>query len=448
MSSNPPQFSKPFDKHFGSARITGDPFLWALVNVLAAREKMSLSSWVSAALRVALDALVPQSVKNARSAGQPPVWETAAAEAWETPASWGRFTSRQLMCMLNAVRPEVEALIAERGAKLSPLDALRVPKKRRHRLFDPKALAPISDQDNDKKVWPKRLRRSGHEREILRVTDATIRHVGRLLQTAPHLCEATRFALGALALARRAGNRLSLPPLLLVGPPAAGKTWWAEELARALGVTSELIPMGSVTSSFELAGGSSSWNAARPGRILRAFIGTTRASPVFVLDEVEKISPGNYDPAPVLLHLTETLSAARFRDEFFDTEFDVSRAIFIATANDPSRMDMALRSRFREIEVKAPTREQRLPIIASLWGGIRRDLPQLPLPGKLNDHVMETLVDSFRDARQVRRLIEEGLGRAALRRGPLELVASDVGGPAIRAVCTATSSVSKMRPQP
>lgn len=448
MSSNPQQFAKLIGKHFGSARITGDPILWALVSLLAARKKMSLSTWVNSALRVALDALAPESVKKASLALEPPAWETAAAETWETPESWGRFTSRQLMCMLDAVRPEVEGLISERGAKASPLDELGVPKKRRHRLYDPKALAPISDQDDDKKVWPKRLRRSGHEREILRVTAAMVHRVERLLKTAPNLREATHFVLGALALGRRAGNRLSLPPLLLVGPPAAGKTWWAEELAHALGTRSEVIPMGSVTSSFELSGGSSSWNAARPGRILRAFIDTTSASPVFVLDEIEKCSPGNYDPMPSILYLTEPLTAARFRDEFFDSEFDVSRAIIIATANDPERMDPALRSRFREIGVSPPTREQRTPVIASIWNSIRHGLPELPLPDELSSDVMDALVGAFREARQVRRLIEEGLGRAAMRRGPLELVASDVGGPALRSVRTAKGPAPEMRPRP
>lgn len=281
----------------------------------------------------------------------------------------------------------------------------------------------------DKKAWFKRLADSGHEREIARVTDTMRRRVERLFATAPNLHEATRFVMDQLALAQRDGKRLSLSPLLLVGPPAAGKTWWAEQLAQALGVTSELIPMGSVTSSFELAGNTSSWNAARPGRILRTFIGSTRASPVFVLDEVEKISAGNYDPAPVLLHLIEPLSAARFRDEFFDAEFDVSRSIFIATANDPNRMDPALRSRFREIFVRAPTRDERAPIIASLWQDIRRERQRLDLSKQLEPEVLAILADNFCEARQARRLIEAGLGHAAQRSGPLRLMPCDVGGP-------------------
>ena len=108
-------------------------------------------------------------------------------------------------------------------------------------------------------------------------------HAGTSFQGLVTLREATSLVLGQLALAQRDGKRLSLPPLLLVGPPAAGKTWWAEKLGQALGVSSDMIPMGAVTSSFELSGGSSSWNAARPGRILRTFISTTRASPVLVV---------------------------------------------------------------------------------------------------------------------------------------------------------------------
>ena len=433
MSRFPLSFSRLSDECFPAAKfgaaIRGE--LRALMGVLADRDRRDLSDWLTDLLCNALGSLIPKQETSAAEERARPS-RTILLKDWESPPHQGTAgtpTSHWLCLAAQGMRADIETLLTKRETKLGPLDQRRVHQSRRHRLFHPAAVNDSDIHDPEKKTWFKRLADSGHEREIVRVTNTMIRRVERLLATAPNLCVATRFVLDQLALAQRDGQRLRVPPLLLVGPPAAGKTWWAEELAHALGVTSELIPMGAVTSSFELSGNTSSWNAARPGRILRAFIGTTRASPVFVLDEVEKISAGNYDPAPVLLYLTEPLSAARFRDEFFDAEFDVSRAIIIATANDPGRMDPALRSRFKEIEVKAPTRNERLPIIASLWRDIRHERRQLDLPKQLEPDVLAILADNFREARQARRLIEEGLGHAAHRPGPLRLLPCDVGGP-------------------
>lgn len=432
MSQFPFSFPRMASEFFSAAEfgaaVPGE--LRALIAVLADRDDRSLAAWLGDLLCSALGRLIPEEYAPAGDRLRP--LSAMTLKDWKRPPEQGE-PGTVHMSVLHSVaqnlRPEMEALLTKRKTKLAPLDQRRVPQLRRHRLFDPAVAATCDSHESDKKVWFERLANSGHEREIAHVTHAMIRRVERLLATAPNLRETTRFVLDQLALAQRDGKRLSLPPLLLVGPPAAGKTWWAEELARSLGVTSELIPMGSVTSSFELAGGSSAWSAARPGRILRAFIGTTRSSPVFVLDEIEKISAGNYDPAPVLLYLTEPLSAARFRDEFFDAEFDVSRAIFIATANDPRRMDPALRSRFREIFVRAPAYEERAPIIVSLWHDIRRERQRLDLPKQLEPQILAILADNFREARQARRLIEQGLGHAARRPGPLRLLPCDVGGP-------------------
>ena len=83
----------------------------------------------------------------------------------------------------------------------------------------------------------------GPDRDIVRVTARLVRRVEQLLVDAPNVREATLFILGQLALSHRNRGELRLPPILLVGPPAAGKTWWAQQLAEALGVHCEFIAL-------------------------------------------------------------------------------------------------------------------------------------------------------------------------------------------------------------
>jgi hypothetical protein len=444
MSSPPISFNKLVQQvpQFENAL---DPRLRALIGVLAKREEKSPEAWLSEHISMLLGEmleerepqkrlLVAEDEEVAKEIAKlaPPRLRPAVPQRLE---DWKPLPPERLVSMLcpyevdraaRALRPEIEALLSK--VEMSDLDRRRVPAARRLRFFDGQVEGISAEKgEEDKVAWMKRLSASGNEREILRVRKSIIRRVERLLVIAPNMREATRHVLHQLALSRRDGNRLAINPILLIGPPAAGKTWWAEQIALALGVRSELVSMGGVSSSFEVSGSSRSWNSARPGRILRAFIKSLSASPVFVLDEIDKISAGNYDPAPVLLSLMERMSARRFRDEFFDMDFDVSRSIFIATANYPEHMDPALRSRFDEIIVRVPLREERLPIIESLWHDLRIERAALRLPAKLEPAVAAILIDEFCGARQARRMMEEGLGRAAHRDGELKLLPSDLG---------------------
>jgi len=129
----------------------------------------------------------------------------------------------------------------------------------------------------------------------------------------------------------------------------------------------------------------------------------------------------------------------RWRDEFFDLEFDVSRSVFIATANYPDRIDPALLSRFRRIDVRGPNRAERSALIVSIWRHFRKSRTDLRLPANLAPDVVAVLAEQFQDARQILRLFDEGLGRAARRRGSLRLLPADVGARALRS-CPAPSS--------
>ncbi len=318
------------------------------------------------------------------------------------------------------------------GAALRELRQQATPARGRHALWRAQTTEPakVYPKDDSRHQWNKQLQDMGPSRDIVRVNSAMVRRVEQLLADAPNLREATLFVLGQMALARRGQRELRLPPLLLAGPPAAGKTWWAEQLAKALGVHSEVITLPSMSASFELAGGSAQWRNGTPGYIARSFLRTPLASPLFVLDEIDKpIQDNSYPVAPVLLGLIDRSSATRWHDEFFDLDFDVSRSIFVATANKPEKMDPALRSRFRRIDVYAPKRSERAAMVASVWRQYRAIRADLQLPKVLSADVVDLLALQIDDARHLMRLLDEALGRAARRRGRLQLIASDVGGP-------------------
>jgi ATP-dependent Lon protease len=324
-----------------------------------------------------------------------------------------------------------------------------LPTRGRHVLWraHPTDTAKVYLKDDPRHQWNKQLQDMGPSRDIVRVTSAMVRRVEQLLIDAPNLREATLFVLGQMALARRGQCELRLPPLLLAGPPAAGKTWWAEQLAKALGVHSEVITLPSMSASFELAGGSAQWRNGTPGYIARSFLRTPLASPLFVLDEIDKpIQDNSYPVAPVLLGLIDRSSAARWRDEFFDLDFDVSRSIFVATANKPEKMDPALRSRFRRIDVCAPTRSERVAMVSSVWRQYRATRADLHLQKELPTDVIDLLAQKIDDARHLMRVLDEALGRAARRRGRLKLIAADVGGPVVRLAAWSKDANPPQRP--
>lgn len=283
-------------------------------------------------------------------------------------------------------------------------------------------------RDEGKKEWEVRLARQGPYRHYLSPTSGQLQALQRIGRDAPNLAAVTDYLLSQLRLAQRSTLGLrTAPRLLLVGPPAAGKTWWAEQVAAALGQTCHVISLANVTASFELSGGSTQWYSARPGRIVQAFMSTPSASPVIVLDEIDKaLTRNGYPTADALLDLIERSSATRWHDEFYNRAFDVSTAIVIATANDPDRIDAPLRSRFQSFNVKAPRPDQMLAMVRSVWRHYRQMRHDLVLPKVLDDEVVARIAQTAEDARAVMRLLDSALAHAAKRGGRIKVGVEDL----------------------
>lgn len=159
-------------------------------------------------------------------------------------------------------------------------------------------------------------------------------------------------------------------PILLLGEPGIGKTYLAMELAKSLGGAMEKVSASGA--GFMLNGSQSTWTGAKCGQVFKALAEGETTSPVFILDEIDKMGDDERHPIlPVILELLEPGTAAIFKDEFFEMNFDASRIIFVLTANSLNNVPEALRSRVEIFNVPRPDVDQRMRIIKAEMKGLR-----------------------------------------------------------------------------